>query len=251
MSEEILKELRERDSNQYIYFVRGLSIIEKLNENLFEAYFVGGVVRDLLLKLPFNDIDIATSATPDQVKKLFPEVDMRFAEQGCVTLKEGPMVFEITTFRVEKYKRSRKLEKIHYSKLLSTDIIRRDYTINALAFPRNLQLIDFVDGEKDLNNKIIRIIGKGKKRYKEDPIRIFRGLHLVAKYNFKIAYSTQNAMRKSSDLVNEISNYHLTTELHKILINKYFVKAFKYINSLNLFKYKPAYKDWAKQIVSK
>lgn len=251
MSEEILKELRERDSNQYIYFVRGLSIIEKLNENLFEAYFVGGVVRDLLLKLPFNDIDIATSATPDQVKKLFPEVDMRFAEQGCVTLKEGPMVFEITTFRVEKYKRSRKLEKIHYSKLLSTDIIRRDYTINALAFPRNLQLIDFVDGEKDLNNKVVRIIGKGRKRYKEDPIRIFRGLYLVAKYNFKITYSTQSAMRKSSSLVTEISNYHLTTELHKILINKYFVKAFKYINSLNLFKHKPTYKEWAKQIVSK
>ena len=88
MSESILDELRERDNNQYIYFVRGLSIIERLNENLFEAYFVGGVVRDLLLKLPFNDIDIATSATPDQVKKLFPDVDMKFAEYGSVTLKE-------------------------------------------------------------------------------------------------------------------------------------------------------------------
>ena len=103
MNEQILDELRERDSNQYIYFVRGLSIIEKLNENLFEAYFVGGVVRDLLLKLPFNDIDIATSATPEQVKKMFPEVDMRFADQGSVTLREGPMTFEITTFREEAY----------------------------------------------------------------------------------------------------------------------------------------------------
>lgn len=251
MNTQILDELRERDNNQYIYFVRGLSIIERLNENLFEAYFVGGVVRDLLLKLPFNDIDIATSATPDQVKKIFPEVDMRYADQGSVTLKEGPMTFEITTFRTEKYKRSRKLEKVHYSKLLSTDILRRDYTINALAFPRNLELIDFVNGEKDLNKKIVRVIGKGKKRYQEDPLRIFRGLHLVAKYNFKIAFSTGIAMRKSSHLVNEISNYHLTTELHKILINKYFVKAFKYINQFNLFKSKPAYKQWANQIVSK
>lgn len=251
MNEQILDELRERDSNQYIYFVRGLSIIEKLNENLFEAYFVGGVVRDLLLKLPFNDIDIATSATPEQVKKMFPEVDMRFADQGSVTLREGPMTFEITTFRTEKYKKSRKLEKVHYSKLLSTDIMRRDYTINALAFPRNLQLIDFVKGERDLKKKIVRVIGKGKKRYQEDPLRIFRGLHLVAKYNFNIAFLTGMAMQSSSQLVTEISNYHLTTELHKILINKYFVKTFQYINEFNLFKHKPSYKQWAHQIVSK
>lgn len=251
MSESILDELRERDNNQYIYFVRGLSIIERLNENLFEAYFVGGVVRDLLLKLPFNDIDIATSATPDQVKKLFPDVDMKFAEYGSVTLKEGPMVFEITTFRTEKYKKSRKAEKIHYSKLLSADIVRRDYTVNALAFPRNLQLIDFVGGEKDLKKKKVRIIGKGKKRYQEDPLRIFRGLHLVAKYNFKLAFKTSNAMRKSASVVTEISNYHLTTELYKILTSKYFLKAFDYIDELNLFKYKPVYSKWAYQILTK
>lgn len=251
MSESILNELRERDNNQYIYFVRGLSIIERLNENLFEAYFVGGVVRDLLLKLPFNDIDIATSATPEQVKNLFPEVDMKFAEYGSVTLREGPMVFEITTFRTEKYRRSRKLEKVHYSKLLSSDIIRRDYTVNALAFPRNLQLIDFVGGEKDLKKKKVRIIGKGTKRYQEDPLRIFRGLHLVAKYDFNLTFKTSFAMKHSSSNITEISNYHLTTELHKILISKHFLKAFNYIDELNLFKYKPVYSKWAKQILTK
>ena len=141
--------------DQNLYFQRGIQIITKINEVTPQAYLVGGVVRDYLLQIPFNDIDIATSATPEQVLELFPNAKDEFLEYGCITLKEDDMVFEITTFREESYsKKSRKPSEIHFSKKLLDDIQRRDFTINALAMPKSMVLVDLVGGEKDLKNKI-------------------------------------------------------------------------------------------------
>lgn len=238
--------------NQNLYFQRGIQIISRLNEITPQAYLVGGVVRDYLLNLPFNDIDIATTATPEQIMKLFPGAIQEFAEYGCITLKEEGMIFEITTFREENYaKMSRKPSEIHYSKKLLDDIMRRDYTINALAMPKSLILVDLVNGEKDLQNRLIRIIGNPKVRYKEDPLRILRGLGLMAKLNFTIESKTLRGMIKCRKNLNEIANVKLTGELTNVFNQPYGKKTVKFINRYMLFRYVKNYQKWLKIIYRK
>jgi tRNA nucleotidyltransferase (CCA-adding enzyme) len=180
--------------------MKGIEIIGRLNDKMIEAYIVGGAVRDILLNKDFNDIDICTTATPNEVMEIFPGADNRYADMGVITIREGDLKFEITTFRIEEYSgKSRIPTKVHYSKRLIDDILRRDYTVNALALSATFNVIDITrKGIKDLKRKKVRIIGRGKKRYFEDPIRIFRGLELVAKYNFGIrkirfVYSKENS----------------------------------------------------------
>lgn len=238
--------------DQNLYFQRGIQIITKLNEITPQAYLIGGVVRDYLLKVPFNDIDIATSATPEQVLELFPNAIQEFAEYGCITIKEGDMVFEITTFREEVYnKKSRKPSEIHYSRKLLDDINRRDYTINALAMPKSMVLVDLVGGEKDIKNKIIRIIGTPKNRFKEDPLRILRGLSLMAKFNFTIERKTLSGMVKRRKNLNEIANVKLTAEFVNILNQPYGKKTVKLMLKKQLFKFVNNYHYWLTLIYKK
>ena len=238
--------------DQNLYFQRGIQIITKINEITPQAYLVGGVVRDHLLQIPFNDIDIATSATPEQILELFPEAKDEFLEYGCITLKEDGMIFEITTFREEAYnKKSRKPSDIHFSKKLLDDIKRRDFTINALAMPKSLVLVDLVGGEKDLKNKIVRVIGKPKKRFKEDPLRILRGLSLVAKLNFNIDRKTLRGMISCRKYLSEISNYKLTAEFANILNLPFGKKAFKIMNRNNLFANDRVYSRWIRLVLKK
>lgn len=238
--------------DQNLYFQRGIQIITKLNEITPQAYLIGGVVRDYLLKVPFNDIDIATSATPEQVLELFPNAIQEFAEYGCITIKEDDMVFEITTFREEVYnKKSRKPSEIHYSRKLLDDINRRDYTINALAMPKSMVLVDLVGGEKDIKNKIIRIIGTPKTRFKEDPLRILRGLSLMAKFNFTIERKTLNGMVKRRKNLNEIANIKLTAEFVNILNQPYGKKTVKLMLKKQLFKFVNNYHYWLTLIYKK
>lgn len=238
--------------DQNLYFQRGIQIITKLNEITPQAYLIGGVVRDYLLKVPFNDIDIATSATPEQVLELFPNAIQEFAEYGCITIKEDDMVFEITTFREEVYnKKSRKPSEIHYSRKLLDDINRRDYTINALAMPKSMVLVDLVGGEKDIKNKIIRIIGTPKTRFKEDPLRILRGLSLMAKFNFTIERKTLSGMVKRRKNLNEIANIKLTAEFVNILNQPYGKKTVKLMLKKQLFKFVNNYHYWLTLIYKK
>ena len=142
------------------YFTRGQEIVRRLNELTYEAYFVGGVVRDYLLKKDFTDIDIATSATPEQIYQEFPTVDMTYASRGCVTFTEGEFKYEISTFKEETYlNRTRNPNMIHFSMHLMEDINRRDFTINAIAMTDNLDIVDLCGGKKDLEKKTIRVIG--------------------------------------------------------------------------------------------
>ena len=238
--------------DQNLYFQRGIQIITKINEVTPQAYLVGGVVRDYLLQIPFNDIDIATSATPEQILELFPEAKDEFLEYGCITLKEDGMVFEITTFREESYnKKSRKPSEIHFSKKLLDDIQRRDFTINALAMPKSMVLVDLVGGEKDLKSKVVRIIGKPKKRFKEDPLRILRGLSLVAKLNFTIEKKTLRGMIACKKSLAEISNYKLTGEFANILNLPYGKKAFKIMSKNNLFINDRVFSKWIRLVLKK
>ena len=247
----LMKKLKYRNFEMYKYFQKAIEILSVLNDKAYEAYIVGGAVRDLYLNIDFNDIDIATNATPQTIQSLFShcEVDMQYEHLGSVVLKIDNFRYEITTFRNEEYIKHR-LKTVHYSKKLVDDIQRRDFTINALAMSLNYNIIDIVKGEKDLNYKTIRIIGKGTKRFKDDPTRILRGIHLIAKLNFRIDSKTERAMIKSRKLLTELSDYKIITLLNKILNEKYSHVAVKIMKRMNLFKEMPKYNEWLK-ILSK
>ena len=139
--------------NQEQYLKRGIEIIKTLTSFAYQAYLIGGVVRDYVMNNEFNDIDIATNATPEQVKELFPTVKMEYAHLGFVTLKEDGVTFEISTFREEVYDKPRKPSKIYYAENLVDDVKRRDFTINALALTDKYQVVDLVKGLKDIKRK--------------------------------------------------------------------------------------------------
>lgn len=247
----LVKKLKYRNYEMYKYFNKALEILSLLNEKTYEAYIVGGAVRDLYLNMDFNDIDIATNATPQTIKSLFSncDVDMQYEHLGSVILKIDGFKYEITTFRSEEYVKHR-LKSVHYSKKLIEDVQRRDFSINALAMTLNQEIIDLVKGQKDIEKKTIRIIGKANNRFKDDPSRILRGFHLVSKLNFKIDLKTEHAMVKNRALLSELSNYKIITLLKKILTEQYKDVAIKKMKSTNIFKDMPKYSLWMK-ILSK
>lgn len=247
----LVKKLKYRNYEMYKYFNKALEILSLLNEKTYEAYIVGGAVRDLYLNMDFNDIDIATNATPQTIKSLFSncDVDMQYEHLGSVILKIDGFKYEITTFRSEEYVKHR-LKSVHYSKKLIEDVQRRDFSINALAMTLNQEIIDLVKGQKDIEKKAIRIIGKANNRFKDDPSRILRGFHLVSKLNFKIDLKTEHAMVKNRALLSDLSNYKIITLLKKILTEQYKDVAIKKMKSTNIFKDMPKYSSWMK-ILSK
>lgn len=241
---QYLQKLEKNHLELYKYFLRGIEILELLNSKMYEAYFVGGVVRDYLLGVEFKDIDIATSATPKEVLELFPEGDGRFSELGCVEIKEGDMLFQITTFRDEQLLTPRKTKKVHYSKKLIDDCMRRDFTINALALSSNMNIIDIINGKKDLKKGIIHVIGKGKVRFKEDPLRMLRAIELVSRFNFTLSNGTIKGMKKCKKYVADISSMKLTEMLQKIMNGKYARIALSEMANLDLFGFDGIYRKW-------
>ena len=248
--DKYLDTLKKRNYEMYKYFMRGLELISALKSKMYEAYIVGGAVRDYLLNIDFKDIDIATNATPEEVLDIFKDLDIddRYASLGSVVIRENGFYYEITTFRNEEYVKY-KIKDVHYSKKLVEDIIRRDYTINALALTPNLTIIDLVEGQKDLEKGIVRVIGSGKRRFQDDPSRILRGLRLVSKYNFSVETNTEKAMRKCRHCLKEISETKLTSELENIINEKYGLKALKIIDDNNLFRSMPKYAYWISLII--
>ncbi len=245
-----LDELKVRNYEMYKYFKKGLDIISVLKSKTYEAYIVGGAVRDFILNIDFNDVDIATNATPDAIKDIFSEyeIDDTYANLGSIVLKDAGFRYEITTFRNEEYVKS-KIKEVHYSKKLVEDVIRRDFTINALALTPNLTVIDIVDGKKDLENGVVRVIGSGKRRFKDDPSRILRGLLLVAKFDFALDVNTEKAMRKSKAYLKELSEQKILSYMFKILNEKHGIKALRIIDNNNLFKFIPTFSYWISLLI--
>lgn len=241
---QYVDKLAKRNPELYKYFLRGIEILELLNSKMYEAYFVGGVVRDYLLGVDFKDIDIATAATPKEVLDLFPEGDGRFSELGCVEIREGNMLFQITTFRDEKLVTTRKTKNIHYSKKLIDDVLRRDFTINGLALSSNLNVIDIIGGQKDLKKGVIQVIGKPKVRFKEDPLRMLRGIELMARYNFVLSGSTTRGMKKCRKYIPDISQMKLSEMLLKIMNGKYAKNALYQMANIDLFSSDAVYAKW-------
>lgn len=185
--------------------------------NGYEAYYIGGCVRDGLLGLPVKDIDIATSATPNQVQQLFPGSDLVGARFGVVIVRSGEFNFEVTTFRKDGKSDGRRPESVDFG-TLAEDANRRDFTINALyQKPSNGEIYDFHGGLSDLNKKIIKCVGDPYARFKEDALRMLRAIRFAAKLNFKLEKNTFDALVTCRcDLVN-ISAERIRDELDRMI----------------------------------
>jgi len=197
-------------------------VLEKLNQAGFEAYIVGGCVRDLLMGGEPKDWDITTNAKPEEIQKIFPDsfYENDFGTVG-VKIKEGSEtkeVVEVTTYRIEsKYSDKRHPDEIRFAKTLEDDLKRRDFTINALAMDGEGEITDLFDGREDLKNKIIRAAGDPGKRFNEDALRMMRAVRFAAMLGFTIEATTLEAIKKHANLLQMISKERVRDELVKII----------------------------------
>lgn len=191
-----------------------LNLIEK---NGFEAYLVGGYVRDTILKRNTYDIDVCTNALPKNVKKIFNGGEV--TKYGNFFMKIKKYDFEITTYRKEYNYLNRKPRKIDYINNLIEDIERRDFTINAICMNVKGDIIDLVNGVSDINNKIIKTIGDPYVKLDEDPLRILRAIRFATILNFKIDDELSKAINEKKLKIKSLSTYRIKAEFDKILIN--------------------------------
>lgn len=207
-------------------YLRGQSVIKTLLENGFQAYFVGGFVRDRLLNIDASDIDITTNALPEDIMKLFPKTKATGIKFGTVSVFMGASTFEITTYRADiNYIDHRKPERVVFSNKLEDDLKRRDFTINALAMGLDEIVVDLFDGLSDLDNKIVRAIGNPDIRFKEDALRILRAFKFVSKLGFDIEEKTFESIKKNIYLLTKISNERILNEIKEIFGYPYKEKA--------------------------
>lgn len=218
-------------------YIAALNIVKELEKNGFSAYIVGGYVRDTLLNIKSNDIDITTNALPDDLNHLFKTIDSTANKYlSCKVMYEG-YEFEITTFRtdIEYINHRHPVTKIVEN--LEEDLKRRDFTINALALDSRGKIIDLCDGLLDIKNKLVRVIGDSFKRFDEDVLRIFRGCYLVSKLNFDIEDSTFKGMQASAKYVTYLSDERIFDELTKILKFAHYKKALSYLIKTSVLNY--------------
>ncbi len=215
----------------------GKEILRHIHSKGYEAYFVGGFVRDQLLKIHSNDIDITTNATPEEIEKIFDKTVATGKKYGTVTVFVDNYSFEITTYRIDQdYQNHRKPERVKFSHDLAEDLMRRDFTINAMAMDIEGDIIDFHDGKKDLTKRIIRAIGDPETRFKEDALRILRAIRFVAKLNFTIEEKTRKAIEKNLKLLLEISIERIINEFEQIFAYDHHKEALKYLVKSDIAK---------------
>lgn len=200
-------------------FTQALPVLESLESHGFEAYFVGGSVRDLLLNKAIHDVDIATSAYPEEVKNIFPRTIDVGIEHGTVLALVDDEQYEITTFRTEStYQDFRRPDQVTFVRSLSEDLKRRDFTINALAMDQTGTIIDLFQGMTDLEGQMIRAVGEPIERFTEDALRVMRGLRFSSQLGFQIESKTLSAIQEAAPLLAKISVERIHVELIKLLL---------------------------------
>lgn len=197
-------------------------IIETLMKHGYEAYIVGGCVRDSILGKQPQDWDITTSATPEQTKALFRRTIDTGIEHGTVTVMMDKVGYEVTTYRVDgKYEDHRRPKEVTFTASLLEDLKRRDFTINAMAYNDIDGLVDEFDGIGDLQKGIIRCVGVPQERFDEDALRILRAVRFAAQLNFEIEEETQNAIREKAEFLRDISAERIQVELTKLITSQH------------------------------
>ena len=195
-------------------------IICTLQEHGYEAYAVGGCVRDSILGRIPDDWDITTSATPLETKALFARTFDTGIEHGTITVLLDKDAFEVTTYRVDgEYEDSRHPKEVTFTRCLKEDLLRRDFTINAMAYNDSEGLVDIFGGIEDLNNKTIRCVGDARARFGEDALRILRAVRFAAQLGFEIEEETREGIRELAPTLANISAERIQVELIKMLVS--------------------------------
>lgn len=194
-----------------------IEILKKINEAGFKAYVVGGYARDLYLNRHSIDVDICTEATPKELKEIFGDIMLPNIQYGSVTIIHKKIRFEITTFRKDlKYENNRLPVKVKYIHSLVDDLQRRDFTINTLCLDADGEILDFLNAKKDLDNKVIKMVGSPKKKLKEDSLRILRAIRFATILNFSLDNELKKYIRQYGYLLRKLSYYRKKEELEKI-----------------------------------
>lgn len=208
----------------------GKKIINQLNKHGFEAYFVGGAVRDSLLGRKISDIDIATSAPPEKVVTIFPKTIPVGIEHGTVIVRMEHLSFEVTTFRRESnYQDYRHPSSVDFITSITEDLKRRDFTINAMALTVDGDLIDPFDGQSDIRQKVIKAVGLPDERFSEDPLRMMRAIRFLSMLDFSLDATTRGSIIRNKVLLEKIAVERLLVEFEKLLLG---VAASRAINEL-------------------
>ena len=207
-------------------------IIYVLEKNGFEAYVVGGAVRDALLGLTPEDYDITTSCPPEKITELFAKTIPTGIKHGTVTVVMDSIPTEVTTYRIDgSYSDNRSPDSVAFTGNLNEDLLRRDFTVNALAYNDKCGLIDLLSGSDDLKNKIIRTVGNPEKRFSDDALRILRAVRFASTLKFNIEANTYKAALKHADSLSNISGERIFTELTKTIMGENTEVLEKFINS--------------------
>lgn len=209
------------------------NVLTELNKNGFEAYLVGGFVRDYLLGIKTYDIDICTTALPKDIYNIFNICANNYG--GAKLIIENYNI-DITTFRKDaKYSNRHPLE-VKYVTDLKEDLKRRDFTINTICMDKDENIIDLLNGIEDLNNRIIKMIGDNEKRLEEDPLRILRAIRFATVLNFEIDEKLIRAIKKKKELVKTLSKERVKNELSKILMSTNYKKGLELFKKLEIDK---------------
>lgn len=211
-------------------YEKAIEILNILYKNKYEAYIVGGYVRDKLLNIENSDIDICTNATPDKLKNIF-DICEDNSEYGSLKIEYNGYLYEITTFRKEKYIGNR-FPKVTYIKDLKEDLKRRDFTINTICIDKDENIVDLYNGEKDLKLNILKSIGNPYVKFDEDPIRILRAIRFKNALNLNYEDTLKEAIKEKNMLLKNISKKRIKKELNKM--NEYAICELK---SLDIYSY--------------
>ncbi len=222
-------------------FHQGILIIERLEENGHEAYFVGGSVRDTLMNRVIGDIDIATSATPEEIQALFPKTIDVGAEHGTIIVVTSDQEsYEVTTFRTDgTYTDNRHPDNVTFVKSLEEDLKRRDFTMNAIAMTKNGKILDPFHGESDIKRRVIRTVGKATERFKEDALRMLRAVRFSSQLSFSVEADTFLGIQKDRALLEMVSVERKTMEMEKLLKGQGVKNALELLVTTGLYAFLP------------
>ena len=196
-------------------------ILEKLNSKGFEAFIVGGCVRDSLLNKIPQDYDITTNALPKKIEEIFDKTIPTGIKHGTVTVLINKEPYEVTTYRTDgEYLNNRKPKEVKFVSNIEEDLSRRDFTINAMAYSPYLGFKDCFNGKEDLKNKIIRCVGDPDKRFSEDALRMLRAIRFSCQLDFKIEKLTAESIKRNFRLIKNISMERIQSEFTKIILSK-------------------------------
>ncbi|MFD2925785.1 CCA tRNA nucleotidyltransferase [Halobacillus naozhouensis] len=226
-------------------FQTSFSLLTQLHRKGFEGHIVGGAVRDLVLGRPVGDIDIATSATPDQVNQVFDQVIPIGVEHGTVLVRYQSQSFEVTTYRTEQgYTDFRHPDQVSFVQSIQDDLSRRDFTINAMAMDANEKIIDPYGGKDDLANGRIRAVGDAQTRFSEDPLRMMRALRFASQLQFEVESEVRTAIEDQAAKLGHIATERVAIEFAKLTAGVNYKEGLQLCSQLGVFSHLPIFSKY-------